>query len=68
MTAALPVHPYVIVRERCGICGFGFCTGEIPYRGLCSDEPFHWPCVVEHYAAIEYEPDECVQSRHRREP
>ena len=51
--------------NKCGICGVGFRSGEIPYRGLVSDEPFHAECYLQHYAAIEYEPEELIQGRHR---
>lgn len=105
MTAALPVHPYVIVRcqrcgnntrghreagteyctscggvlpntpraatnahvgiIKCGICGVSILANEIPYRGLVSDIPCHPACYREHYGAIEYEPEQCKQARHR---
>jgi hypothetical protein len=52
-------------EDKCGLCGAGFLTGEIPYTGLCNDTPYHRECYIEHYAAIEYEPEACVQSRHR---
>ena len=53
---------------RCGICGVSFLRNEIPYQALCGDEQYHQECYREHYAAVEHEPDDCVQSRHRREP
>ena len=50
---------------KCAICGVGFMPCEIPYRGLVSDIPYHAECYREHYAAIEYDPIEAVQPRHR---
>lgn len=52
-------------QEKCGLCGVGFMRGEIPFRGLVSDEPMHQSCYRETYAAIEYDKQECIQSRNR---
>lgn len=68
MTATLPAHPYVRdlpAPEKCGICGTGFLRNEIPFRGLVSDEPFHAACYRSHYEAMEHDPIECIQWRHR---
>ena len=50
---------------KCALCGVSFLRNEIPYRGLVSDIPCHAECYREYYAALEYEPEECRQSRHR---
>ena len=50
---------------KCSICGVSFRRNEIPYQALCSDEKYHPECYKQAYAAVEFEPDECVQERHR---
>ena len=50
---------------KCALCGVSFQRNEIPYRGLCSDEPYHQECYRKHYGAVEYEPIQATQERHR---